>query len=374
MKNNFKLFAVLVGLITTFTACDKADVLQNYGKGNKLALNSSTLTVAALPTQALDTVLSFSWVDPKLATATDNEKFVIEFDTSASFSNPVRSEATLGKFSKEFTGQQLNEMLLKWGFAFNTAHNVSVRLVSSYANNNDLSYSDPLVVSMAPYKIPPKIPVPAALFLVGDVNGWNNSAGLDKKFYFYKTGETTFTGVFNFSSGGAYKLIQELGNWDTQFRMIPGGTGLTGEFKQENSDPAFPNPSAAGSYRITVDFQNGKYSAVKTEAVRVDAPAELYIVGDVNGWNNSGSLDAKYKFTKVDDFVYTINVTFAGSGGFKLIQQLGNWDTQFRKLSGDESAGEFDQKNADPTFPAPGAGTYKVTVNFATNTYTIVKQ
>jgi hypothetical protein len=181
--------------------------------------------------------------------------------------------------------------------------------------------------------------------------------------------------VFNFPSGGGYKLIQELGNWDTQYRMIAGGTAFAGEFKQENADPTIPNPTPAGAYRVTVDFQTGTYKAVATEAARLDAPAELYLVGDINGWNNSGSLDTKYKFTKVDDFVFTLNIDFTGSGGFKLIQQLGNWDTQFRKLSGDAAAGEFDQKNADPTFPVPAtAGTYKVTVNFATNQYTMVKQ
>jgi hypothetical protein len=33
-------------------------------------------------------------------------------------------------------------------------------------------------------------------------------------------------------------------------------------------------------------------------------------------------MDAKYKFTKVKDFVFTSNVDFAGSGGSKLIQRL----------------------------------------------------
>jgi hypothetical protein len=258
--------------------------------------------------------------------------------------------------------------------AFNTPGEVDVRVTSSYANNNEVFKSNVLKLKVTPYKIPPKITPPAALYLVGDVNGWNNSTSLDKRYYFYKTDETTFSGVFNFTAAGGYKLIQTLGNWDSQFHMLSGGTAATGQFEQKNADPAFPNP-AAGSYRIVVDFQNGTYTATKTDAVRVTPPANLYIVGDVNGWNNSASLDTKYKFTKVNDFVFTIDVDFTAGGGYKLIQTLGDWSTQFHRLSGGTAfAGEFEQKDADPAFPNPTpAGKYKITVNFATMTYSVVK-
>jgi hypothetical protein len=60
------------------------------------------------------------------------------------------------------------------------------------------------------------------------------------------------------TGGGLFKLIQELGNWGTQFHQVS-GTPAFGEFEQRDSDPAFSLPSAAGRYRIKVDFAANYY-------------------------------------------------------------------------------------------------------------------
>ena len=374
-----KLFSKISGLLAimcvlTFVACDKTDVPSTYLVGSSSVLSSSTTTVTVAPVDADKTALTLNWTSPKYATDTANYKFVIEMDSTGKNFSKADSKTIVGKLTTSFTGKELNDLLLARGYAFNVPVYMEVRLKSSYGNNNDMKFSNVLKIKITPYKIPPKIAPPAALYLVGDVNGWNNSASLDNRYYFYKTDETTFTGVFNFTSSGGYKLIQTLGDWASQYHMITGGTATAGQFEQKDANPAFPNPDA-GSYRIAVDFQNGTYTATKTDAARVTPPANLYIVGDVNGWNNSASLDPKYKFTKVNDFVFTINVDFTAAGGYKLIQTLGDWSTQFHMLSGGTSlAGEFEQKDDNPAFSNPTpAGTYKITVNFATMTYTVTK-
>ena len=63
--------------------------------------------------------------------------------------------------------------------------------------------------------------------------------------------------------GGNYKLIQEQGNWDTQYHMLTGGTWNSGDFEKKNSDPGFPGPPSAGTYKITVNFKTGKYTVEK---------------------------------------------------------------------------------------------------------------
>ncbi|CAN5311623.1 hypothetical protein BH09BAC2_BH09BAC2_05720 [soil metagenome] len=373
MKYFIKFF--ILSFVISLAACNKADKLPSYQNGTAPSLNASLLKIAPAVVDSNKVALTLNWSSPAYATDSSRVKYIIQIDESGNnFKNPTEFVVN-GSLSRDFTAKELNQMLLARGYAFNTAHDMDVRIISSYANNNDVKVSNTLKLNMTPYKIPPKIPVPANLYLVGDVNGWNNSASLDKRFYFYQTGETTFEGVFNFPSGGNYKLIQQLGNWDTQYRMVAGGTSAAGQFKQENSDPAFPAPSDAGSYRIVVDFQNATYTVTKTDAVRAVAPANLYLVGDVNGWNNSGSLDPKYKFTKVGDFVFTLTADFTAGGGYKLIQVLGDWNSQFRAIAGGTAfAGEFKQENSDPTFPNPTpAGTYKITVNFATMTYSVVK-
>jgi len=374
-----KLFNKISGLIIvmslfTLAACDKKDIPATFSEGNGSVLSSSTNIAWALPADSNNTILTLNWTNPQYATDAASYKYVIEIDSTGKNFAKTDTRTVIGKLTTSFAAKELNSFLLARGYAFNVPVDMDVRLKSSYGNNNELKLSNVLKIRMTPYKIPPKISPPAALYVVGDVNGWNNSASLDKMYYFYKTGETTFSGVFNFTSSGGYKLIQTLGDWASQYHMISGGTATAGQFEQKDANPAFPNPDA-GSYRIVVDFQNATYTATKTDAARVAAPANLYIVGDVNGWNNSASLDPKYKFTKVNDFVYTINVDFAAAGGYKLIQTLGDWSTQFHMLSGGTSlAGEFEQKDANPSFSNPTpAGTYKITVNFATMTYTVVK-
>jgi hypothetical protein len=41
------------------------------------------------------------------------------------------------------------------------------------------------------------------------------------------------------------------------------GTWDGGDFEKKNSDPQFPGAPSAGTYKITVDFQLGKYKVVK---------------------------------------------------------------------------------------------------------------
>lgn len=374
MKKLLTIFSMLVSVAGFFAACEKAESLPLYGEGTAPVLTASSTTLAPAPADSNNTALTLSWTNPNYATDSATYKFVVEMDsTGKNFANPDTKTVT-GKLTASFIAKELNSFLLARGYAFNVPVDMDVRLKSSYGNNNELKISNVVKVKMTPYKIPPKISPPAALYLVGDVNGWNNSATLDNRYYFYKTDETTFAGVFNFTSGGDYKLIQTLGDWASQYHMLLGGTATAGQFEQKDASPAFPNPPA-GSYRIVVDFQNASYTATKTDAARVTPPANLYIVGDVNGWNNSASLDTKYSFAKVNDFVFTINIDFTAGGGYKLIQTLGDWSTQFHMLSGGTSlAGEFEQKDDNPSFSNPTpAGTYKITVNFATMTYTVTK-
>lgn len=375
MKNIFRFISIVAAIAVTFVSCDKVGNLPNYGLGKAVVVTPSTVTIAPTAADSNNTVLTLDWTNPDYAQDSNLYKYVVEIDTAGgNFRKPVTRTVT-GLRSASYIAKDLNTILLSFGLSFNVAYNITMRVASSYGNNNEKYYSNVLTIRATPYRIPPKIPVPANLYIVGDLNGWNNSAGLDKQYYFSKIDITTYGGVFNFANAGNYKLIQELGNWDTQYRMITGGTAFGGEFKQENSDPPFANPTPSGYYRVRVDFQNARFSAEPVISQRYTPPANLYIVGDLNGWNNSGSLSNTYKFTKVDDFIYTLTVNFTASGGYKLIQELGNWDTQFRMVAGGTAlGGEFKQENSDPTFPNPAVpGNYKITVNFATNLYTAEK-
>ena len=379
MKHILKLFIAIAGITFLFSACNKVDDLPFYGNGSAVTLSSSASSVAPAPADSNTTVVSFTWTNPKYAQDSSLYKFVLQIDSAGrGFGSKAYTKTITGGWSTSLIAKELNNIMLGWGFAFNTAYNLDVRVISSYGNNNEQYTSNTVTLNATTYKVPPKIPVPAHLYLVGAVNGWNNSSTLEKKYYFSQIDETTYAGIFYFPGGGVFKLIQELGNWSTQYHMVAGGTETAGEFVQADADPAFIAPTTAGWYRMTVDFQHGTYTITGNAPARSDVPANLYIVGSINGWNNSTSLDPIYKFTHsaTDEFVFTLNVNFPGGGIYKLIQELGNWGSQFHMINGGSASfGEFVQQDADPAFPEPSTGgNYKVTVNFAAGYYWVNPQ
>lgn len=109
------------------------------------------------------------------------------------------------------------------------------------------------------------------------------------------------------------------------------------------------------------------------------ADGELWVVGDAsgNGWDNpmKSPYDVTQKFTRIDILHYELIMPFNASGGYKLIQKQGEWATQYHALDGTAKlAGDFEKKDSDPQFPSPGAGTYKIEVNFQTGKYKLTPQ
>ncbi len=117
-------------------------------------------------------------------------------------------------------------------------------------------------------------------------------------------------------------------------------------------------------------------------AIPVYSDGNLWIVGDAvaSGWSNPlpAPYDNSQKFARAggasDVLHYVATINFNATGGYKLIQIQGDWNTQYHAVDGTAKlSGDFKKENADPTFPSPGAGSYKVEVNFQTGTYKLTK-
>ena len=112
------------------------------------------------------------------------------------------------------------------------------------------------------------------------------------------------------------------------------------------------------------------------------ADGNLWIVGDAvaSGWSNPlpGPYDVSQKFSRVggttDVLHYQATITFNATGFYKLIQIQGDWSKQYHALDGTAKlSGDFEKKDSDPAFPSPGAGNYKVEINFQTGAYKLTK-
>lgn len=372
LKNIF--YALIAGLVF-MTSCEKVAELPFYSSGKDPVLAASATTVAPVPADSLRTALTLSWSSPAYATDSVNMKYIIQIDSSGrNFSRAVTREI-LGSRSFSFTARELNNILLAYGFAFNVAYDIDVRVISSYANNNERRFSNVLKIRATPYKIPPRVQLPSTgkLFIVGDATqgGWSNPVPVPTQ-ELHRIDETTFGGIFQLTGGKQYLLLPENGSWSTKYSVANNGlAGLSGggDFGFNLSDN-FPGPATTGLYRIIVDFQTGKFT-VTPFTQQHGLPTALFIVGGATpgGWSNPVPVPTQ-QFTRLNAVVYELSSLNLRTGEkFLLLPENGNWGKKFGE--GDRP-GFFVPEGAD--FSAPNAtGNYRITVNFLDNSIRFVR-
>lgn len=154
MKSIIKLFVLIAGFGAILTACEKVADLPFYGSGNAPVLSASSTTVAPALADSNKTVLMLNWTNPQYATDTNNVKYILQIDTAGrNFSKAVSRELK-GNRQLSFTGNELNNMLLNFGFAVGTPITLNARVISSYANNNELYNSNVVNVSLTGFSEP----------------------------------------------------------------------------------------------------------------------------------------------------------------------------------------------------------------------------
>jgi len=256
-------------------SCSK-DEKQIYFEGGTAPVLTANKTVISLSfLNKGDEAIAFSWTNPNYQFTTgissQNVSYVLEIDTTGSnFTNPNKKELAISMdlsitiVDSIFNDYLLNQLALVPGIS----HNLDIRVKSTLINSSVPLYSNILKYTVIPYAIPPKVVPPTAgtLWIIGNAvaGGWDNPipAPYDVSQKFTKVSETIYELTVPFIGGGGYKLIQENGVWATQYHALNPAPFTGGDFEMKDSDPQFPGPAAAGTYKITVDFQRGKYFVV----------------------------------------------------------------------------------------------------------------
>lgn len=372
-----KIFNLCMLAMFALASCDKVDDLPLYGEGTASVLSASATSIAPLPADSNNTVLSFNWTYPNHATDSSNIKYTIEIDSvTKNFSSPL-TRIVMGKLTDTFTAKQLNAFLTGRGYAFNVPVSMEARMISSYANNNERIISNTIALTMTPYKIPPKVALPTTgkLYIVGSstINpvdgGWGNPVPTPTQ-ELARLDETTWGGVFQMNGGGQYLLLPLNGNWDNKFSVTAGTPGLDangGDFGFNLNDN-FPGPAASGWYKIIVDFQTGKF---KLTPYANALPTDLFLVGDATpgGWNNPVPVPSQ-QMTRLNSSQWRITLNFTGTGKYLFLPVNGSWSVKYavpdNTLTDGWKGGEL-LYNAGQDVPGPvAAGNKTVTVDFAT--------
>lgn len=363
-------------------ACDKVGNLPNYAVGNAPVLSSTVSSIAASPADSLNNVVTFLWTGPKYATDVNTVKFVIEIDEAGRNFSEAVSRVVIADYGTSFTGKQINDILLGFGYSFGVAYDIDIRVTSSYGNNNEPYRSNTITLKMTPYKVPPKIAIPesGALFIVGGATqgGWNNPVPVPSQ-ELARIDETTFGGVFDLVGGSEYLILPVNGDWGTKYSVADKGVaGLSsgGDFGFNLNDN-FPGPDASGTYSVKLDFQTGKFTVTPYS---FPLPASLFIVGDATsgGWNNPVPVPSQ-EFTRINSSVFEVTLPLNGGGQYLMLPVNGDWghkysvaDNSIPGLGNDGGSFGYD---LSANFPAPStSGTYKVQANFFTKQFIAIPQ
>lgn len=137
-------------------------------------------------------------------------------------------------------------------------------------------------------------------------------------------------------------------------------------------------------FETAVSKWDGKTNPVNTfvpyfegDAAILTVPENLYIVGDAPPppvWTNPVPVPLQ-QFTKVSAGVFELTIALAGHKSYILLPENGSWD---HKYGGTEKSGGTllaDGQVPGSNTPSPDEdGTYKITVDFSTASYKVVKQ
>jgi hypothetical protein len=373
--NKSKFLIVALSLLLAIIACTKQSNTY-YPNGNAPALKGSSTTIAPAPSDSLKQVLTLSWTDPMYSTAKSTEKYTIQFDSSGRNFAKAVNVVVSGVLTDTFTAKQINTIALSFGFSYNVAYNMDVRVVSSYANNNEQLNSNTLTISVTPYVIPPKVPPPITkqLFLVGSATpgGWANPVPIPTQ-QFEEIDSVDYGGVFNIIGGQQYLILPKNGDWTNKYAVadntVPGLN--TGGGFGYNLSQNFPGPDSSGLYKILVNFQAGTFSVTPFTQV---LPDSLFLVGSATagGWNNPVP-EPSQVFTRLNSSQFSISIHLLGGNQYLMLPKNGDWSNKFAVANGNvpASGGPFGY-NLSTNFNGPATdGNYTIIADFLNYQYTL---
>jgi starch-binding outer membrane protein SusE/F len=376
MKQNIsKLFLVGLSLLLIIMACTKVSNTFNPN-GQTPALTGSATTIAPAPADSLKQVLTLNWTDPMYATVKSTEKYTIQFDSSGRNFSKAVDVVVSGVLTDTFIAKQINDIALSFGFSYNVAYNMDVRVVSSYANNNEQLPSNTLTISVTPYVIPPKVqpPITKQLYLVGSATqgGWNNPVPTPTQ-QFEEIDSVDYGGVFKLIGGQQYLMLPANGDWTNKY-AVPDNTlaGLnTGGVFGYNAKDNFPGPDSSGLYKIMVNFQAGTFTVTPYSQV---LPDSLFLVGSATagGWNNPVPVPSQV-FKRNNATQFSIKLPLIGGNQYLILPVNGDWTNKFAVANSTVPAtgGPFGY-NLSTNFNGPANnGTYTITADFLNYQYTL---
>lgn len=276
MKRIAYIFSLMLGLV--LLACQKDENKVFLEGGTAPVLTSSATTLNLSFAGSANHLVRLNWTNPNYnfntGVSSQDVNYVVEIDVvGANFQSENKQSVSVSRdLSIAFTVGQFNDYLLnQMELTPGQPREIEMRVVASLGSlGAGRLESNVLRYTVTPYAIPPKVEPPAsgALYITGSATPGNWMGGGDAELLSQKFNRISST-VFELPSielvgGGSYLFVPVYGNWSNKYGFIGAGNGnnVNGDdFKAEGGD--ILAPAASGTYKVTVDFQRGKFTVTK---------------------------------------------------------------------------------------------------------------
>jgi starch-binding outer membrane protein SusE/F len=273
------------GLLLVITSCEKAENKVFFEGGTPPQLSASTGNVVLEPGLESNVALVLSWTNPdyKFTTGISSQDvtYTLEMDTAGgNFSSSNKVTTVVSKDTRKiYTVGDLNNILgntMVLQLDPRREYTIQIRVTSSISVSGGGAAakltSNTVSFKTTPFAPPPKVQPPTTghLYLVGDATpgAWNNPVPVPSQ-EFTKISNTMYEITVPLSGGKHYLFLPLNGDWGNKYACHDkttqspngGNFGYNGNDSYWNDD--IPGPTGDGNYKITVDFQLGKYTAVK---------------------------------------------------------------------------------------------------------------
>ncbi|GAB3290991.1 SusE domain-containing protein [Hymenobacter tenuis] len=314
--NHFTKLAGLGLVATLFLAsCEKDEDRVVLQTGTPVALTSSATTAVLMQDKASATAVTYTWTPASFGYQAA-VKYILQFDKKGgNFTAPIEIEAG-NATTRALTVAELNSVLIRLKMAPGAVGNVDVRVVASVGASTAPMMSSVTSLSGTPYLVFIEYP---SIYVPGSHQGWSPDKA---PFLASVNNDKKYEGYVNFADANTEFKFTAARTWDLNYGLD--GPTATSALKQngDNIKAAVP-----GYYRLNVDLNTLKYTAVKTSWAVIGAATP-------GGWDSETKMTydaAKQVWTvtlplKADELKFRANNDWAINMGDKGADGMPDYD------------------------------------------------
>lgn len=278
MKNILKCFLGVFVLTAMLLSCKKDERPISVEASTAPVLTATPLvtlgaTTTLMQADSIKPFMKLSWTNPNYRFTTgassQDVNYVLQIDTTGSnFTAPNKKEVSISKsLDSTFNVRAFNTLLSN--VLENMPHNVEMRIKASIGSAGSLPlYSNVIKMVVTPYlDVAVPIPTSGKLYITGSATPGNWMGGGDPELAaqrFSRVSNTLYEVTVALSAGNSFVFVPVYGDWSNKygFTGAKNGNNVDGDtFKKEGED--LKAPAQSGTYKITVNFKTGTYTAVK---------------------------------------------------------------------------------------------------------------